>query len=395
MFSTETKKSTQRLPWPWMGSLALGGFLGYALPKFIGHCKCSGKGETKSIPTRGNESDSSSTPRSARFNFIADAVEKAAPAVVNIEVTGRHPGFVFGTHTGPTSAGSGFIVTEDGMVLTNAHLVENAMKVSVKLKDGRQFSGIVVDIDLENDLATVKLDLNNKTVKFPTLTLGSSSSIRPGEWVVAMGSPLQLSNTITAGIVSTVHRAGEEIGLPNRGLEYIQTDAAINIGNSGGPLVNLDGDVIGINAITMRFAAGISFSIPIDVAKDFLSKSIEKVRNGDYRSRNTMRPLAPYQRWYIGITMLTLTPQILNELRRRDQSFLKVEHGVLVAQINNGSPAQRAGLRSGDIITKINGNKTESSLQVHKVVQKGETLQMELVRGDHTFHLTFKPEVVG
>lgn len=147
-----------------MGSVALGGFLGYAVPKFIGHCKCSGKGETKNIPTEGNESDSGSTPRSARFNFIADAVEKAAPAVVNIEVTGRHPGFVFGTHTGPTSAGSGFIVTEDGMVLTNAHLVENAMKVSVKLKDGRQFSGIVVDIDLENDLATVKLDLNNKVM---------------------------------------------------------------------------------------------------------------------------------------------------------------------------------------------------------------------------------------
>ncbi|KAK2572973.1 Serine protease HTRA2 [Acropora cervicornis] len=340
MFSTETKKSTRRLPWPWMGSLALGGFLGYAVPKFIGHCKCSGKGETKNIPTGGNESDSGSTPRSARFNFIADAVEKAAPAVVNIEVTGRHPGFVFGTHTGPTSAGSGFIVTEDGMVLTNAHLVENAMKVSVKLKDGRQFSGIV-------------------TVKFPTLTLGSSSSIRPGEWVVAMGSPLQLSNTITAGIVSTVHRAGEEIGLPNRGLEYIQTDAAINIGNSGGPLVNLDGDVIGINAITMRFAAGISFSIPIDAAKDFLSKSIEKVRNGDYRSRNTMRPLAPYQRWYIGITMLTLTPQILNELRRRDQSFHKVEHGVLVAQINNGSPAQRLVLWSILWVLKMTKKKKE------------------------------------
>ena len=159
-----------------MGSLALGGFLGYALPKFIGHCKCSGKGETKSIPTGGNESDSSSTPRSARFNFIADAVEKAAPAVVNIEVTGRHPGFVFGTHTGPTSAGSGFIVTEDGMVLTNAHLVENAMKVSVKLKDGSQFSGIVVDIDLENDLATVKLDLNNKVMWYVMRELNPSVS---------------------------------------------------------------------------------------------------------------------------------------------------------------------------------------------------------------------------
>jgi len=109
----------------------------------------------------------------------------------------------------------------------------------------------------------------------------------------------------------------------------------------------------------MRFAAGISFSIPIDAAKDFLSKSIEKVRNGDYRSRNTMRPLAPYQRWYIGITMLTLTPQILNELRRRDQSFHKVEHGVLVAQINNGSPAQRLVLWSILWVLKMTKKKKE------------------------------------
>lgn len=109
----------------------------------------------------------------------------------------------------------------------------------------------------------------------------------------------------------------------------------------------------------MRFAAGISFSIPIDAAKDFLSKSIEKVRNGDYRTRNTMRPLAPYQRWYIGITMLTLTPQILNELRRRDQSFHKVEHGVLVAQINNGSPAQRQVLCSILWVLKMTKKKKE------------------------------------
>lgn len=395
VLSTETKQSTNKFPLPWIGSIVLGGFLGFGIPKLFKHCKLSASVEAKAVPNEGNVYNSDSPPRSARFNFIADAVEKAAPAVVNIEVTGRPAGFVFGSHSGPTSAGSGFIVTEDGMVLTNAHVVENAMNVSVKLKDGRHFSGTVIDIDLENDLAAVKLDSSNKNIKFPTLTLGSSSSIRPGEWVVAMGSPLQLSNTITAGIVSTVHRAGVEIGLPNRELEYIQTDAAINIGNSGGPLVNLDGHVIGINAITMRFAAGISFSIPIDSAKGFLSKSIEKARSGDYRSRNTKRRLAPYQRWYIGITMLTLTPQILDELRRRDQRFHEVTHGVLVAQINYGSPAHRAGLRSGDIITKINSHATESSMQVHQHVRKGGTLQMEVTRGEQTLHFTVHPEVVG
>ena len=157
--STQTKETRKRFPWSWVGSLAFGVSLGYGLPKFIKSWKDSSTVEAKAIPREDNSSDSGSPPRSVTFNFIADAVEKAAPAVVNIEVTGRHAGFFMG-HVGPTSAGSGFIVTEDGMVLTNAHVVENAVNVSVKLKDGREFSGTVIDIDLENDLAAVKLDSN-------------------------------------------------------------------------------------------------------------------------------------------------------------------------------------------------------------------------------------------
>lgn len=160
VLSTDTKGSTKKFPWSWIGSLAVGVFLGYELPKFIKSCEVNSTVEAKAVPRDENTSDSGSPPRSATFNFIADAVEKAAPAVVNIEVTGRHAGFGFGGQVGPTSAGSGFIVTEDGMVLTNAHVVENAMKVTVKLKDGRQFSGSVIMIDLENDLAAVKLDSN-------------------------------------------------------------------------------------------------------------------------------------------------------------------------------------------------------------------------------------------
>jgi len=156
--STETKETTKRFPWTWIGSLAFGIFVGYELRKFIKSGKVSSTVEAKAIPKDTNRDDSGSPPRSATFNFIADAVEIAAPAVVNIEATGRHAGFVFRGHVGPTSAGSGFIVTEDGMVLTNAHVVENAVKVSVRLKDGREFSGTVIDIDLENDLAAIKLD---------------------------------------------------------------------------------------------------------------------------------------------------------------------------------------------------------------------------------------------
>lgn len=158
--STEAKETTIKFPWSWIGSLAFGIFLGYELPKFTKSDKVCSAAEAKTIPRDENTSDSGSPPRSVTFNFIADAVEKAAPAVVNIEVTGRRAGFGFGGHVGPTSAGSGFIVTVDGMVLTNAHVVENAVNVSVKLKDGREFCGTVIDIDLENDLAAVKLDSN-------------------------------------------------------------------------------------------------------------------------------------------------------------------------------------------------------------------------------------------
>ena len=158
-FSTETKEMVRRFPWTLLGSLAVGVSLGYQIPKllneprgYLGNLKVEAKTKDEN-----NSSNPGSPPRSATFNFIADAVEKAAPAVVYIEITGRHAGFGFMSHVGPTSSGSGFIVTEDGMVLTNAHVVENAVNVTVKLRDGRSFSGTVVDIDLENDLAAVKL----------------------------------------------------------------------------------------------------------------------------------------------------------------------------------------------------------------------------------------------
>ncbi|KAK3743700.1 hypothetical protein QZH41_002843 [Actinostola sp. cb2023] len=336
------------------------------------------------------EDNSSSLPPSKRFNFIADAVETVQAAVVYIEVTDGRVAGMFGYHAGPTSSGSGFFVTEEGMVLTNAHVVANAIDVSVKLRDGRQFKGVVVDIDPVKDLAAIKLNASQGT-KFSTIKLGSSSSLRPGEWVIAMGSPLTLSNTITAGIVSTVHRGGKELGLPNSDMEYIQTDAAINVGNSGGPLVNLDGEVIGISAITVKFAAGISFAIPIDAAKEFLKGAQSKkifTRSGPQRI------LRSTQRWYIGINMLTLSPQILEELQRRDSNFENLKGGVFVAGVNHRSPAV-AGLMSGDVITKINGQNIATSKDVFEYVKRGETLKMNVQRGTQTVSLTVQPQVVG
>ncbi|XP_048585176.1 serine protease HTRA2, mitochondrial-like [Nematostella vectensis] len=380
--------------WPYIGSLIFGSFVGYQLRNFFNQKEIEEISILSEVHAR-SDPGNGSLPPSKRFNFIADAVETAAPAVVRIEVTDRRmSGYYMRGHRGPSSLGSGFIVSEDGLVLTNAHVLENATDVTVKLKDGQEFRGELLDLDPVKDLAAIKLkSINGQQIKFPTIKLGSSSLLRPGEWVVAMGSPLMLSNTVTSGIISTVHRGGGELGLPNREMEYIQTDAPINVGNSGGPLVNLDGEVIGINVITVKFAAGISFAIPIDAAKDFL-KGIPE-RRGLKSGGISPRRLGPRQRWYIGISMLSLTPQILEELQRRDSRFEDINGGVFVAEVNFESPAHKSGLKSGDVIVKINNDSIKTSKEVYEFVKKGETLDIEIVRGGQIKHVTISPQVVG
>ncbi|XP_005103747.1 serine protease HTRA2, mitochondrial [Aplysia californica] len=300
-------------------------------------------------------------------NFIADVVEKAAPAVVFLEIKGRHP------LTGKLvtlSNGSGFVVRSNGIILTNAHVVANKSSVSVKLQDGRVFEGQVTAVDPISDLATVKIPASH----LATIPLGISSQIRPGEWVIAMGSPLSLSNTVTCGIVSSVQRASKELGLRNKDMDYIQTDAVINFGNSGGPLVDLEGRAIGIN--TMKVTTGISFAIPSDYAQKFLSKAEALMKRG--QTENGF-----LKRRFIGITMLTLTESVMRDLKNnvRVPSFPDVDGGVFVYKVIPGSPAHIGGVLAGDIIIEISGSRVKSAADVYDAVEKSEILQVVVIRG--------------
>ncbi|XP_055026262.1 serine protease HTRA2, mitochondrial [Misgurnus anguillicaudatus] len=311
-----------------------------------------------------------------KFNFIADVVEKATPAVVYIEIVGRHP---FSGREVPISNGSGFIVNSDGLIVTNAHVVANKRGVRVKLTNGETYNAIVQDVDQAADIATIKINAKHP---LPTLQLAQSSDVRQGEFVVAMGSPFSLKNTITSGIVSSAQRGSKELGLSNHNMEYIQTDATIDFGNSGGPLINLDGEVIGIN--TMKVTAGISFAIPSDRVRLFLNRAADKPKSwfGDSGSK----------RRYIGVMMLTLTPSIIEELKVRDHNFPDVTHGVLIHRVIIGSPANRAGMKPGDVIVEINGSKVNTSEDIYNAVRTSDSLNVVVCRSNDLLMLHMTPE---
>ncbi|CAL8286879.1 unnamed protein product [Lota lota] len=311
-----------------------------------------------------------------KYNFIADVVEKSTPAVVYIEIVGRHP---FSGREGPVSNGSGFIISSEGLIITNAHVVANKRGVRVKLTNGETYNATVQDVDQVADIATIKITAKHP---LPTLALGRSSDVRQGEFVVAMGSPFALRNTITSGIVSSAQRGSKELGLSNSNMDYIQTDAAIDFGNSGGPLINLDGEVIGIN--TMKVTAGISFAIPSDHVKQFLERSAQqkKSRLGESDSR----------RKYIGVMMLTLTPSIIAELKLRDSLFPDVTHGILIHRVITGSPANKAGMQPGDIVVEIDGTRVNTSEEIYQAVRSRNTISMLVQRGQDLLPMQITPE---
>ncbi|CAH0547927.1 unnamed protein product [Brassicogethes aeneus] len=319
--------------------------------------------------------------RRKQFNFIADVVETSAPSVVYIEIKDSRRVDFFTGRPATISNGSGFIIKEDGLILTNAHVITNKpnAKVEVRLINGTTYNGVVEDFDVKSDLALVRISARN----LPVMKLGNSADLKPGEFVVAIGSPLALSNTVTCGVVSSTQRNSDELGLYGKDMIYIQTDAAITFGNSGGPLVNLDGEAIGVNS--MKVTAGISFAIPIDYVKAF-------IKNAKGPKRADIKKL------YMGITMLTLTPEILHELQQRNHLVPQdIQSGVLVWKVIIGSPAHSGGLQPGDIVTHIDGKMVQGAQDVYSILSndKSKTLKMLITREGTKREVVVTPEVVS
>ncbi len=273
--------------------------------------------------------------------------------------------------------GSGFIIDKSGLVLTNAHVVDKADKVTVSLKDGRKFEGKVQGADEVTDLAVVKINAGSD---LPVATLGSSSNVQVGDWAIAVGNPLGFDNTVTLGIVSTLKRPSAQVGISSKRLEFIQTDAAINPGNSGGPLLNDRGEVIGINTAIRADAMGIGFAIPIDKAKQITS---ELERNG--------RVAHPF----IGIGMDDLTPEQARRINANPNSPIQVPEitGILVGRVIPDSPAANAGIRIGDVIVAIDGKPISTGEELLNIVENsgvGQNLQLKVRRGNRTQQISLR-----
>ena len=265
--------------------------------------------------------------------------------------------------------GSGFIIDKSGIVLTNAHVVDKADRVTVTLNDGRTFPGEVQGTDEVTDLAVVKI--NTKQANLPVATLGDSDAVKVGDWAIAVGNPLGFDNTVTLGIISTLKRSSAAVGIPDKRLDFIQTDAAINPGNSGGPLLNSRGEVIGINTAIRADAMGIGFAIPIDKAKAIYAQLV--------KGEQVSHP-------FLGIQMIALTPEMARENNSDPNAPLIVPEvtGVLVMRVVPNTPAEKAGIRKGDAIVQIEGEKVTQPEQLQNLVENsqiGQILKLKVRRG--------------
>lgn len=313
-------------------------------------------------------------------NPIVKIVKDSSPAVVNIDTEtmvtrSRFGGFPFEgdpffeeffgqimprepmqQQVPRRGKGSGFIVSKEGYVLTNNHVIDGADNIKVTLMDGRSFDAEKVGQDPTFDLAVIKI----KASALPILELGDSDATEVGEWVVAIGNPLGFENSVTAGVISAKNRTLQAPGINFQG--FLQTDASINPGNSGGPLIDLNGKVVGINTAIVPYAQGIGFAVPINMAKQVMD---DLIRHGEVR------------RGWLGVTVQQLTPSLVEAYK------IPVKEGAIIADVSVGGPAEKAGIERGDVIVGIGGQKVKNSQDVVFLIRnkmQGEKVSVELYR---------------
>jgi S1-C subfamily serine protease len=321
-------------------------------------------------------------------NFITAAVEKVGPAVVKVDAVqtvGQNPlvkkflGDFANDERVEKGTGSGFILSADGKIVTNAHVVEGVERVKITLKSGKVLEGKVVGVDRVTDVAVVKVSAQN----LPTVTLGNSDKLVQGEWAIAIGNPLGLDNTVTVGIISATGRSSSQVGIPDKRVSFIQTDAAINPGNSGGPLLNARGEVIGINTAIRANAQGLGFAIPIQTAS---------------RITTQLFATGKVQHPYLGVQMIPLTAELKAGIAREPtlRSKLTAKRGAVVMEVMPSSPAEIGGIEPGDVIIKVAGRSIDTPSDVQQQVEAskiGETLKLVVDRQGEVRSLDIKPSV--
>ena len=329
-------------------------------------------------------------------SFVAEAVRRVAPSVVRIDTertVERQPfdpslidpllrdllGEPSFSPERERGQGSGVLIDDKGLVLTNAHVVERVDQVSVTLADGESFDGRVIGTDSVTDLALVRLA---EGVRPNAAPLGDSEALEVGDWAIALGTPYGLESTVTLGIISSLHRNITSLGFSDKRLDLIQTDAAINPGNSGGPLVNGLGEVIGINTLVRSGpGAGLGFAIPINLARGI---SDQLLANGE-----VVHP-------YLGVQLISLTARVAKEHNRDPNSLVELPErsGALVQSVLPDSPAERAGLRRGDLVIAADDMDISDPQSLLEQVDKSEIgvpLSLKIMRNSGELSISIKP----
>lgn len=367
------------------GGIALGGNYLVNSPKSL----ANDRSERNIAATTTTPEDAIAVPQ----NYVSNVVNRVGNTVVRIDANRKvatnvpaafnDPSFkqFFGSQLPNIPSeqiqkglGSGFVVSSDGLILTNAHVVEGSNQVKVTLKNGKTYQGRVMGTDSLTDVAVIKIEANS----LPAITFADSDNLQPGEWAIAIGNPLGLDNTVTTGIVSATGRSSAQVGVADKRVSFIQTDAAINPGNSGGPLLNAQGEVIGINTAIIQNAPGLGFAIPSNAAKDIAEELIAKGK---------------VDHPFLGIQMAQITPELKQELKSQKNFDLDTTVGILIVDVMPNSPAERAGLKSGDVIQAISEQKITTAEQVQQAVDKveiGDRLNLGLMRNDQKLDLAVK-----